>query len=176
MAMMIKGGRKDFSYPWLSYSAISGANSEPPLNPVNLCIPGHLHRERISSTLPSTSSRLAPSRCHRRTALWLRILFTLLRAVPKTPYRIITRHTTVNNAMVTYNSMSGLATGTSPSEAMPVNIGSAQQNIQMDVFDQDIVFDESLLYARVLPPHTAELTTTVTEQHCITSPSAPPTT
>jgi hypothetical protein len=49
--------------------------------------------------------------------------------------------------MSTYNSMSGLPTGASSSEAMAMNFGSAHStSMSMDVFDQDITFDESLLY------------------------------
>jgi hypothetical protein len=65
--------------------------------------------------------------------------------------------------MSTYNSMSGLPTGASSSEAMAMNFGSAHStSMSMDVFDQDITFDESLLYvltashlrrARNLPGH-----------------------
>jgi hypothetical protein len=48
--------------------------------------------------------------------------------------------------MSTYNSMSGLPTGASSSEAMAMNFGSAHsQSMNMDVFDQDMTFDESLL-------------------------------
>ncbi|KAM5346645.1 hypothetical protein ACJ41O_009650 [Fusarium nematophilum] len=48
--------------------------------------------------------------------------------------------------MSTFNSMPGLPTGASPSEAMAMNLGSGQpQNMGMDVFDQDLTFDESLL-------------------------------
>ncbi|CAG7562173.1 unnamed protein product [Fusarium equiseti] len=48
--------------------------------------------------------------------------------------------------MSTYNSMSGLPTGASSSEAMAMNFGSAHStSMSMDVFDQDITFDESLL-------------------------------
>lgn len=49
--------------------------------------------------------------------------------------------------MSTYNSMSGLPTGASSSEAMAMNFPSAHStSMNMDVFDQDITFDESLLY------------------------------
>ncbi|WXC58768.1 hypothetical protein SNK03_004668 [Fusarium graminearum] len=48
--------------------------------------------------------------------------------------------------MSTYNSMSGLPTGASRREAMAMNFGSAHStSMSMDVFDQDITFDESLL-------------------------------
>ncbi|KAF4972275.1 hypothetical protein FSARC_1111 [Fusarium sarcochroum] len=47
--------------------------------------------------------------------------------------------------MSTYNSMPGLPTGASSSEAMAMNFGSGQSHMNMDVFDQDIQFDESLL-------------------------------
>ncbi|KAI1017721.1 hypothetical protein LB504_004271 [Fusarium proliferatum] len=48
--------------------------------------------------------------------------------------------------MSTYNSMSGLPTGASSSQAMAMNFGSAHsQSMNMDVFDQDMTFDESLL-------------------------------
>jgi hypothetical protein len=49
--------------------------------------------------------------------------------------------------MSTYNSMSGLPTGASSSEAMAMNFGSAHStSMSMDVFNEDITFDESLLY------------------------------
>jgi hypothetical protein len=49
--------------------------------------------------------------------------------------------------MSTYNSMSGLPTGASSSEAMAMSFGTAHsQSMSMDVFDQDMTFDESLLY------------------------------
>ncbi|WKT53974.1 hypothetical protein QSH57_004558 [Fusarium oxysporum f. sp. vasinfectum] len=48
--------------------------------------------------------------------------------------------------MSTYNSIPGLSTGASSSEAMAMNFGSAHsQSMSMDVFDQDMTFDESLL-------------------------------
>lgn len=50
--------------------------------------------------------------------------------------------------MATFNSMQGMVTGTSPNDAMTMNHGVGQ-SLAMEVFDQDINFDESLLY--VLP-------------------------
>jgi hypothetical protein len=48
--------------------------------------------------------------------------------------------------MSTFNSMPGLPTGASASESMAMNLSSGQsQNMGMDVFDQDLTFDESLL-------------------------------
>lgn len=53
--------------------------------------------------------------------------------------------------MSTYNSMSGLPTGASRREAMAMNFGSAHStSMSMDVFDQDITFDESLLYVSLV--------------------------
>ncbi|KAK7407939.1 hypothetical protein QQX98_009901 [Neonectria punicea] len=47
--------------------------------------------------------------------------------------------------MAAFNSMSGLPTGASPSDPMAMNLGPGQQSLGMDVFDQDLTFDESLL-------------------------------
>ena len=47
--------------------------------------------------------------------------------------------------------MPGLPTGASASESMAMNLSSGQsQNMGMDVFDQDLTFDESLLYVLLL--------------------------
>ncbi|KAJ4205549.1 NDT80 domain-containing protein [Fusarium falciforme] len=54
--------------------------------------------------------------------------------------------------MSTFNSMPGLPTGASASESMAMNLSSGQsQNMGMDVFDQDLTFDESLLDGTALP-------------------------
>lgn len=48
--------------------------------------------------------------------------------------------------MATYNSMPGLSTGASPSDPMVMNLGAGQpQGLGIDVFDQELTFDESLL-------------------------------
>ena len=46
--------------------------------------------------------------------------------------------------MATFNSMQGMVTETSPNDAMTMNHGVAQP-LAMDVFEQDLNFDESLL-------------------------------
>ncbi|RSM19273.1 hypothetical protein CDV31_001951 [Fusarium ambrosium] len=54
--------------------------------------------------------------------------------------------------MSTFNSMPGLPTGASASESMAMNLSSGQpQNMGMDVFGQDLTFDESLLDGTALP-------------------------
>ncbi|KAI5464659.1 acid phosphatase [Mariannaea sp. PMI_226] len=48
--------------------------------------------------------------------------------------------------MATFNSMPGLSTSTSSNDHMAINLGTAQaQSLNMDVFDQELQFDESLL-------------------------------
>ncbi|KAF7544489.1 hypothetical protein G7Z17_g9907 [Cylindrodendrum hubeiense] len=48
--------------------------------------------------------------------------------------------------MATFNSMPGLSTGASPSDPMAMNLGAGQpQGLGLDVFDQELTFDESLL-------------------------------
>lgn len=50
----------------------------------------------------------------------------------------------MNNAMATFNMMQGMSSGTSPNNAMTMNHGVGQ-TLGMDVFDQEINFDDSLL-------------------------------
>ncbi|KAF7559950.1 hypothetical protein G7046_g4199 [Stylonectria norvegica] len=52
--------------------------------------------------------------------------------------------------MATFNSMPGLPTSTSPNDTMTMN-HNAGQSMVMDVFDQDLTFDESLLDGTALP-------------------------